>query len=136
MDDKLKIFTTNDPLGRKISLKGDTWGQHIIERHNMDASIEEIKTNIEHPNYILQNIKRKKDGLDEFIVDEIRQDYVGLVAKEGRVYIIKTIVEFLSEYEGTVVTNHILWRANEIKTIGGVIYDRNKSESTTKFPTL
>ena len=73
-----------------------------------------------------------KDGSSELIVDETRQDYIGLFKNSQiqRLYIMKTIVEFTSENKGEVVTNYILRKASEIKLIGGVIYDMYKSKNS------
>lgn len=125
MDKKEPIFTTTDPLNRKIILKNDTWEQHIKDRHG-ETGIIQIKSNIENPRYILQNIKQKGEGNLELIVDYTRQDYIDLIIVEDKMHVIKTIVQFDTENEGFVVTNHILRKAIEIKTWGGVIYDRNK----------
>lgn len=132
MEDTPKIFTTVDPMNRKIALKDDTWGKHIVEKHD-ECSIEDIKTNIQNPDYIFQNVKPINDGSSELIIDDTRQDYIGFVIKDDRLFAMKTIVQLVNGNEGFVVTNHILRRVNEIKTTGGVIYDRNKSKSTTEI---
>lgn len=126
------VFSTVDPKNRNIVLKSDTWNNHIKNRHD-ECDIWDIKSNIENPRFIIQNIKPKEDGSSELVIDDSRQDYIDLISKNDKIYLIKTIVQFVNENEGFVVTNHILRKSTEIKTIGGVIYDRNKSENTTRF---
>jgi hypothetical protein len=127
------IFVTTDPLGRRVSLKADTWVNHIKEKHGEDISIPElIKSNIEQPRYIIQNVKPEYDGSDVLIVDPNRQDYYDLIPGDERFYILKTIVEFSNENEnvGTIVTTYLLRRANEIKTTGGIVYDGKQNKSS------
>lgn len=130
-----EIFSTSDPLNRNIILKSTTWNDHIKPRHN-ECDIDAIKTNIENPTYILVNTKPEKDGSTVKIVDNTRQDYIGLTIIENKLHVIKTIVEFENCSNGCIVTNHILRKANEINTIGGVIYDRCKDQNTTEFINL
>jgi hypothetical protein len=120
------LFTTTDPLGRRVSLKNDTWSAHILTKHD-EVTVEVIKNNIEKPRYICINVKPEFDGSDKLIVDETRYDYIDLIiGGNARLYALKTIVEFCEPGEGTIVTNYVLRRANEIKTTGGVIYDSQK----------
>ncbi|KXG78327.1 hypothetical protein AN618_03930 [Fervidicola ferrireducens] len=130
MNDGNIIFSTYDPLDRQIILKSDTWSNHI-SKHS-EATPDDIRLNIEKPVFILKNVKPVKDGSSELIVDETRQDYIGLFKNSQiqRLYIMKTIVEFTSENKGEVVTNYILRKASEIKLIGGVIYDMYKSKNS------
>ncbi|WDU82249.1 hypothetical protein [Caloramator sp. Dgby_cultured_2] len=129
------IFTTLDPLGRKIKLKENTWTQHIKDRHP-EVGYDIIKSNIEKPRFILPNIKPKEDGSNELIIDEKRQVYVDLIFVGDKMYAIKTVVEFENIESGTVVTNYILRKPNEIKMEGGVIYDSKQNQNTTGFINL
>ncbi|WP_297430606.1 hypothetical protein [Clostridium sp.] len=137
MDEEKIIFTALDPLNRSVTLTGQTWTVHITGDSGHDEVLtEHIKSNIENPRYILQNVKPKKDGSSELIIDDSRQDYVDIIPKGDRIYGIKTIVEFDKNNNGTIVTNHILRNIKEIKTIGGVIYDSKQNKSSTGFTTL
>lgn len=124
------IFTTYDPLNRQIILKSDTWSNHI-SKHS-EVTPDDIRANVEQPVYILKNVKPVEDGSAKLMVDETRQDYIGLYknSQTQRLYIMKTIVEFISEDKGEIVTNYILRRANEIRLDGGVVYDMYKSKSS------
>lgn len=128
--EKTCVFVTTDPLSRVITLKANTWTEHVLQGHGESTS-EEIKNNVECPYMILNNVKPEYDGSDKFIIDHTRQDYIGMTVKDDRLYVMKTIVELENNSTGTIVTNHILRRVNEIKTIGGVIYDSRKGKGTT-----
>lgn len=128
-------FSTYDPKNRNIILKTDTWENHIINRHN-ECEVCDIKNNIENPRLIIKNVKPKEEGSTELVIDNSRQDYIDLIIKEDKVYLIKTIVQFENEEQGFVITNHILKKSTEIKTLGGVIYDRNENKNTTKFTSI
>jgi hypothetical protein len=131
MEEKDCIFVTTDPLGRRVSLKADTWANHIKEKHGEDISTPElIKGNIEQPRYIIQNVKPEYDGSDVLIVDPNRQDYYDLIPGDERFYILKTIVEFSNKNLGTIVTTYLLRRANEIKIMGGIVYDSKQNKSS------
>lgn len=125
------IFSTTDPLNRVITLKEDTWSKHIIEESgHTEVTAEYLKNNVESPRYILRNVKPKEDGSKELIVDETRQDYIDIIPMDGKIYCIKTIVEFDESNSGTIVTNYIQRRVTEIKTIGGVVYDSKQGKNT------
>jgi hypothetical protein len=125
------IFVATDPLNRKIELKADTWEHHIKEKHGEDLITDDtIKNNIENPIYIVKNVKPEYDGSKNYIVDERRQDYWGLIGGEEHFYAIKTIVEFVQENKGIVVTTYIITNLKEMRTIGGIVYDGTKNEST------
>ena len=100
--------------------------RHVLQGHGESTS-EEIKNNVECPYMILNNVKPEYDGSDKLIIDHTRQDYIGMTVKDDRLYVMKTIVELENNSTGTIVTNHILRRVNEIKTMGGVISLDRKS---------
>lgn len=125
------VFTTTDPLGRKVLLKRDTWLSHIRAKHGEDIITEEtIKKNIEDPIYITQNLKPAYDGSKELVIDSRRQDYWDVVRGNEHFFLLKTIVEFETENEGKVVTTYLLTKMKEMRTTGGIIYDRKQNKST------
>lgn len=127
-DDKIR-FRTTDPKNREIIMKEQTWTEHIAPRHNETDEIK-IQKNIENPSLIVRNMKRNDNG--ELIIDEKREDYIGLInysTADGKqsLKIIKTIVEIVDDENGFVVTNYILRNLKEIKTEGGIVYDSKES---------
>lgn len=124
-------FTVTDPMGMKIVMKDQTWKEHILPKHNETDEVIIMK-NIASPDYIINNIKPNPENKGEYIVDETRQDYIGLfkyVASTGEESLkaIRTIVQKEDDDTGFVVTNFIMRKPGEIKLEGGVIYDRRDS---------
>ena len=50
------IFTTKDPLDRKVVLKKSTLENHILGRHD-EKSTNDIKANIKNPKYIIKDTR-------------------------------------------------------------------------------
>lgn len=128
--DKVR-FKATDPRGIEIIMKEQTWTEHIAPKHN-EADEDRIKKNIQSPDLIIRNVKRNPNKQDEYIVDETRQDYIGLFkysTADGKqsLKVMKTIVQVDEDQTGFVVTNYILRNLNEIKLEGGIIYDRQES---------
>ena len=122
------FFETTDPLGRIVRLKNDNWVEHV-SLHSETTS-DDIIRNIQSPRYICINVKPEFDGSDVLIVDNSRNDYIDIIPVSGKMYVLKTIVQFDNYNFGVVVTNYVLGRANEIKTSGGIIYDSRQSKNT------
>lgn len=125
MDNQEKIiFSTTDPLGRRVLLKQSTWDDHIKDRHDETGTIN-IKQNIENPSCIIENDKT-------LLEDAKRQCYFSFDTTGGRLHINKTVVEFKENSEkGEVVTNYILRKVNENIIEGGVVYDSKSNCSST-----
>ncbi|MGL4665961.1 MAG: hypothetical protein ACRCWA_13180, partial [Clostridium butyricum] len=119
------IFSTTDPLGRRVLLKQSTWDEHIKDRHD-ETGIDIIKKNIENPNCIIENDKTQLE-------DAKRQCYYSFNTAGTKLYINKTVVEFKNNnVSGEVVTNYILRKLNDSIIEGGVVYDVKSNCSSTR----
>ena len=140
------MFTTSDPLNRKITLKTETWNNKIAnitgENNNkahgnshedMIPFLHEIQKSIENPNFIIKDLKI--DGIDPngneiYIPSEDREEFFKIFINEekGCLNGLKTIVEFNEEHtRGEIVTTHRMnGKLSKISTKGGVIYDSSK----------
>lgn len=50
------MFSTTDPLDRKIVCKSETWNNHIVAGHViMDGNLKSVKNTIEKPDVIYQS---------------------------------------------------------------------------------
>lgn len=50
------MFTTTDPLNRKINCSSETWSEHIINGHViMESNLNSVKNTVENPEVIFQS---------------------------------------------------------------------------------
>lgn len=120
--DNEHIFSTTDPLGRDIILKQSTWDEHIKDRHG-EEGIENIKINLEMPNYITENVGKVTSEYD-------RNCFFRLINLNSNFYMQKTVVEFKENSSfGEVVTSHVMRKITSNINEGGIIYDSSKNQN-------
>ncbi|TEX16551.1 hypothetical protein [Bacillus cereus] len=116
------IFTTQDPLGRKVQLKSGTWNFHITggDHHRTEFAGQEqlIQDIIKDPSFII-------DNSDE--PNSTRQKYIDLAKLPGASTLrsVVVIVDHSNEECGDIVT--VMGKKNLNQETGGVRYVRPKS---------
>jgi len=90
------LFSTKDPLGRKVILLEKVWDEHIIIRHpELINQINEVKHTVERPNIISSGRKENRDIYFR----------LGAIKKYPKLYI-TVIVEFTRGI-GKIKTAHL-----------------------------
>lgn len=136
------IFSTTDPLDRRVTLKQTTWEYKVCNYYNtnddrkhgnshpeMESLLPEVRKSIEQPQFIIQDTKivTTEDGEEIEVVNENREEYIRMYFNSGtgELNSIKTIVEYDDKSNGDIVTTHrITGRIKSIKKGGGnIIYD-------------
>lgn len=140
------MFTTSDPLNRSVTLKSETWThkianlsgenngkEHGNSHEDMIPYLNEIKTTVERPNFIIKDteiIGIGEDGEELVAESENREEYFRVYLDTSRacMAMIKVIVEFDQLHKnGEIVTTHQAnGKISKNKIKGGVVYDSNK----------
>lgn len=110
------MFTTDDPLGRRVGLTSRTWNIHIIKGHpELNKQHVQVQKTIEAPEFILPNEK-----------DENRENYLRLcnLPGTGCLSILKVVVDFSSSTGDVVTAYPITGTQTQASTKRGVIYER------------
>lgn len=140
------MFSTIDPLDRRVTLKKTTWEYKVFNYHNtnddkkhgnshpeMEPLLQKVKRSIEQPQYIIQDTKivTNDDGEEIEIINDKREEYIRMYfnSTTGELNCIKTVVEYNEQSSGDIVTTHRLTgRIKSIKKGGGnIIYDSTKN---------
>ncbi len=102
---RICCFTTNDPLGNKISLYEDTWHSHICERHPemCKFSTSAIEATVKNPNIITDKT-----------IDPSTNYYT---YKHGRDLYLKVAVRMVGSDSGEVATAYLLKNIPEMERI-------------------
>ncbi len=93
-EERPKVFSTSDPLNRKVILYADTLEKHIMERHytayDKSQVVNDIKSTVEKPEkiYYDKNIDTREVFIKEIsnvsdytsVVVEYKGDNTGIVA--------------------------------------------------------
>lgn len=120
MKDDTYIFTTQDPLGRTVTLRSHTWNVHVTGEHNFrtEFSGQEklIENIIKNPYYILPDDHRDPSNTKEKYLD------IAMLPSFERLKCCVVIVDYAT---GTGdVTTIIAKSSVSESTAGGVIYVR------------
>lgn len=89
------IFSTEDPLGKSITLPDNSW-KHIIDRHPEFTSATPVQLSVENPNVIRQSTKNPDSDIYYSL---------GTHPKYPRFYV-ATVVAFSGD-QGEIHTAHL-----------------------------
>lgn len=138
------MFTTSDPLNRKVTLKRETWENKIINttgsnnnkehgnsHEDMASLVGQIKNTIEKPSIIVKDtsILGLDDNGEEIICESAnREEYFGIYINttDSCLNGIKIVVEFNTDIGEVVTTHRMNGKLSKIKVKGGVVYEANK----------
>lgn len=120
------IFSTDDPLGRRVILKKGTWDYKLIlNRPEIELYLDDIKVLVQDPYYIVKDFTETETG--EKVVHSTREEYFDFIPSRQSTgfVILKTVVDHNTD-PGEIVTAHISSKTRGFTTEGGVIHVRGK----------
>ncbi|MCF8010932.1 MAG: hypothetical protein K9L17_10375 [Clostridiales bacterium] len=121
------IFSSTDPMHRKVILKEHTWNNKILQDHpEVEPYINEIKSLMTCPYYILRDLHEVEPGNKE--VHPTREEYIDLIRSKTKpnMILLRAIVDHVTN-PGEVVTVIKSNKLRGLTTEGGVVYVKSKT---------